>query len=120
MAEIESYLETMADANGNPIFRQATGLEVNDGDSRYPNGRFFGRDIALVEPDIITDFDSANDGDVIGIFWQPEEYAINTNMQFGMRRWFDEEHNEWVNKMLTVVDGKFLNPMGFYLIKKKA
>lgn len=120
LATVDEYLETMADANNNPIFRQATGLEVNDGDAIDPNGRFFGRRITLVEPDIIPDFDSASAGDVVGIFWQPEEYAINTNYQFGMRRWFDEERNEWVNKMLTVVDGKVLNPMGIYLIKKKA
>lgn len=119
LATVDAYLETMADANNNPIFRQATGLEVNDGDSRDPNGRFFGRRISLVEPDIITDFDSAQSGDVIGIFWQPEEYAINTNMAFGMRRWFDEDRNEWVNKMLTVVDGKVLNPRGFYIFTKK-
>lgn len=118
LATVDAYLETMADANNNPIFRQATGLEVNDGDSRDPNGRFFGRNIAIVEPDIIPDFDSASSGDVIGIFWQPEEYAINTNMAFGMRRWFDEDRNEWVNKMLTVVDGKVLNPCGYYLITK--
>lgn len=120
LATVDAYLETMADANNNPIFRQATGLEVNDGDSLNPNGRFFGRDIALVEPDILPDFDSAADGEVIGIFWQPEEYAINTNLQFGMRRWFDEDRNEWVNKMLTIIDGKVLNPMGYWLIKKKA
>lgn len=120
VATVDSYLETMADANNNPVFRQATGLEVNDGDSRNPNGRFFGREVSLVEPDIIPDFDSANVGDVVGVFWQPQEYAINTNMQFGMRRYFDEERNEWVNKMLTIVDGKVLNPMGIYLIKKKA
>lgn len=120
LATVDAYLETMADSNNNPIFRQATGLEVNDGDAMNPNGRFFGRDISLVEPDIIKDFDSASDGDVIGIYWQPNEYAINTNMAFGMRRWFDEDRNEWVNKMLTVVDGKVLNPCGFWLIKKKA
>lgn len=119
LATVDAYLETMADANNNPIFRQATGLEVNDGDTRTPNGRFFGRDISLVEPDVITDFDSAQSGDVIGIFWQPDEYAINTNMEFGMRRWFDEDRNEWVNKMLTVVDGKVLNPRGFYVFTKK-
>lgn len=119
LGTVDAYLETMADANNNPIFRQATGLEVNDGDAMNPNGRFFGRDISLVEPDIITDFDSASAGDVIGIFWQPEEYAINTNMEFGMRRWFDEDRNEWVNKMLTVVDGKVLNPRGFYVFTKK-
>lgn len=120
LSTVDGKLKTMADANGNPIFRQATGLEVNDGDSRDPNGRFFGRTISLVEPDIITDFDTANAGDVIGIFWQPEEYAMNENFGFTMRRYFDEETNEWVDKALVVVDGKVLNPTGIYLIKKGA
>ena len=120
LSTVEAYLETMADANNNPIFRQATGLEVNDGDSANPNGRFFGREVSLVEPDVIPDFDAASDGDVIGIFWQPEEYAINTNMQMAMRRYFDEETNKWVDKLLVIVDGKVLNPKGIYLIKKKA
>ena len=115
---VDAYLETMADSNNNPIFRQATGLEVNDGDALNPNGRFFGREIALVEPDILPDFDSANASDVIGIFWQPDEYAINENFGFTMRRFFDEETNEWVDKALTVVDGKVLNPTGFYKIVK--
>lgn len=118
LATVDAYLETMADANNNPIFRQATGLEVNDGDAMNPNGRFFGRDISLVEPDILTDFDTASSGDVIGIFWQPLEYALNENFGFTMRRYFDEETNEWVDKALVVVDGKVLNPMGIWLIKK--
>lgn len=120
LSTVESYLETMADANNNPVFRQATGLEVNDGDARNPNGRFFGRDISLVEPEILPDFDTAAAGDVIGIYWQPDEYCINENFGFTMRRYFDEETNEWVDKALVVVDGKTLNPNGFWLLKKKA
>jgi len=120
LSTVDTYLETMSDANGNPVFRQATGLEVNDGDSANPNGRFFGREISLVEPDVVADFDEANAGDVVGIFWQPNEYGINTNLAFGMKRWFDDDRNEWVDKMLTIVDGKVLNPAGFVLIKKKA
>ncbi len=115
---VDAYLETMADNNNNPIFRQATGLEVNDGDAMNPNGRFFGREISLVEPDIIPDFDTAAAGDVIGVFWQPNEYAINENFGFTMRRYFDEETNEWVDKALVVVDGKILNPTGYYKIIK--
>lgn len=118
LSTVETYLETMADSNNNPIFRQATGLEVNDGDAAAPNGRFFGRAIDLVEPDVLPDFDSANANDVIGIFWQPEEYAINSNMQFGMKRYFDDETNEWINKALVIVDGKLVNPEGVWLIKK--
>ena len=115
---VDAYLETMADSNNNPIFRQATGLEVNDGDALNPNGRFFGRNIALVEEDILPDFDTANADDVIGIYWQPEDYAINENFGFTMRRYFDEETNEWVDKALVVVDGKVLNPTGYYKILK--
>lgn len=115
---VDAYLETIADSNNNPIFRQATGLEVNDGDAQNPNGRFFGREIAMVEPDIIADFDAAAPGDVIGLFWQPNEYAINENFGFTMRRYFDEETNEWVDKALVVVDGKVLNPTGFWKIIK--
>lgn len=118
LSTVESYLETMHDNNNNPIFRQATGLEVNDGDAQNPNGRFFGREISLVEPDIIADFDAASAGDVVGIYWQPQEYAINENFGFTMRRYFDEETNEWVNKALVVVDGKVLNPTGYYKIIK--
>ena len=118
LSTVESYLETMADNNNNPIFRQATGLVVNDGDAINPNGTFFGRAVSLVEPDIIADFDTAQTGDVVGIFWQPEEYAINENFGFTMRRYFDEETNEWVDKALVVVDGKVVNPTGYYKIIK--
>ena len=120
VSTVDAYLETMSDNNNNPVFYQATGLVVNDGDALNPNGRFFGRDIALVEPDIIADFDSAQQGDVIGIYWQPEEYAINENFGFSMMRYFDQETNEWVDKAITVVDGKVLNPTGFYKILKGA
>ena len=120
LSTVETYLETMADANGNPVFRQATGLVVNDGDAVNPNGTFFGREISLVEPDILPDFDTANANDIVGIFWQPDEYAINENFGFNMVRYFDQETNEWVDKAIVVVDGKVLNPNGFYLIKKKS
>lgn len=115
---VDAHLETMADSNNNPIFRQATGLEVGDGDAAEPRGRFFGRELAMVEPDIIADFDTAAAGEVIGLFWQPNEYAINENFGFTMRRYFDDETNEWVDKALVVVDGKVLNPTGFYKIIK--
>lgn len=118
VSTVDSYLETMADSNNNPIFKQAADLAVNDGDSRNPNGRFFGREISLVEEDIIPDFDTAQAGDVIGIYWQPEEYAINENFGFTMRRYFDEETNEWVDKALVVVDGKVLNPTGYVKLIK--
>ncbi len=112
---VESYLLTMQDANKRPIFKEAT-----DGTVGNLAGSFFGRDVTLVEPDIIKDFDTAGTGDIIGIFWVPSDYAINTNMAFGMKRYFDEDTNEYINKGLTIVDGKILDISGCYLIKKKA
>lgn len=111
---VESNLLTMKDANGRPLFREATEGRVGN-----TAGTFFGREVTLVEPDIVKDYDTAATGDIIGIFWVPTDYAINTNLQFGMKRYFDEDTNEWINKGLTIVDGKILDVSGCYLLKKK-
>lgn len=111
VSTVESYLLTMADANNNPIFRQAADLS-EDG------SRFFGRQVAFVEPNIIPDFDTANQGDVIGVYWKPTDYAINTQLSFGMKRYYDEDKNEFVNKAITIIDGKMLSLNNIWLIKK--
>lgn len=113
---VESYLLTMQDANGRPLFREATELTVTDSNT---SGRFFGREVTLVEPDIVADFGTASAGDIVGLFWVPSDYAINTQLQFGMKRYFDDETNQWVNKGLTIVDGKMLDTSACYIIKKK-
>lgn len=115
---VDEYLETMSDDNNNPVFYQATGLVVNDGDAQNPNGRFFGRNVSLVEPDILPDFGTADANSIVGIYWQPQDYIVNENFGFTVRRYFDEETNELVDKALTVVDGKLVNAEGVYLIKK--
>lgn len=114
---VESNLLTMKDKNDRPLFREATDLQL--GESSI-TGTFFGRGVTLVEPDILADFDTAESGDVIGIYWIPNDYAVNTNLQFNVHRYFDEESNEWVTKGLTIVDGKILDTSGCYIIKKKA
>ena len=113
---VESNLMTMEDGIGRPLFREATDLTFTDSSN---SGRFFGRDVTLVEPDIIGDFETASAGDIVGLFWVPTDYAINTQLQFGMKRYFDEETNQWVNKGLTIVDGKMLDTSACYIIKKK-
>ena len=113
---VESNLLTMKDANNRPVFKEAA--ELNVGESAT-DGRFYGREVTMVEPDIVADFDTASSGDVVGVYWIPDDYAINTNLAFGMKRYFDEDKNEWVNKGLTIVDGKILDPSGVSIIKKK-
>lgn len=113
-ATVEANLLTIKDKNDRPLFREATDLNVG-----ALAGSFFGRSVTLVEPDVIADFDTAAAGDVVGIYWIPNDYGINTNMEFGMKRYFDEDTNEWINKGLTIVDGKMIDTSGCYLIKKK-
>lgn len=115
-ATVESNLLTMTDGNNRPIFREATELSVGESATA---GRFYGRAVTMVEPDVVSDFDTAASDDVIGVYWVPTDYALNTNLAFGMKRYFDEEANEWVNKGLTIVDGKMLDVSGCYIIKKK-
>ena len=113
---VESNLMTIEDGVGRPLFREATDLTFTDSST---SGRFFGRDVTLVEPDVIGDFETASAGDIVGLFWVPTDYAINTQLQFGMKRYFDEETNQYVNKGLTIVDGKMLDTKRCYIIKKK-
>ena len=117
VSTVDGYLGTIADNNNRPLYKDF-GLEVNDGDAQNPDGRFFGRDVILVEPDIIADFDSASSNDVIGVFADLGEYSVNENFGFTMRRYFDEETNEMVSKALVVVDGKVVNPLAFWVLKK--
>ena len=117
VSTVETYLRTMHDDVNRPIFTDINTVGLNLPESGV-EGRFNGRPVLFVEPDIVQDFDSAEAGDVIGIYWVPSEYMINTQMQFGMRRYFDEETNQWVNKALTVVDGKMVDTQRCWLIKK--
>lgn len=116
-ATMESNLLTMKDQNDRPLFREAADLQIGD---RAIDGTFFGRGTTLVEPDILADFDTAVAGDVVGIYWIPTDYAVNTNMEFNVHRYFDEETNQWVTKGIVIVDGKMLDTSGCFIIKKKA
>ena len=115
-ATVEANLLTMPDGNNRPIFKEATQLSFGESAT---SGSFYGRSVTLVEPDVIADFDTASSGDIVGIYWVPTDYVINTQLQFGMKRYFDEATNEWINKGITIVDGKMLDTSGCYLIKKK-
>ena len=117
VSTVERYLRTMHDDVNRPIYADVGTVGLNLPDSGV-EGRFNGRRVLFVEPDIIPDFDTAKKGDVIGIMWIPSDYMINTQLQFGMRRYFDEETNQWVNKALTICDGKMVNTEKCILIKK--
>lgn len=108
-----SNLVTMKDNNGQPI--RKAGFDNTDKQNKfneYPVNR--------VEKDIFKDFDSCADGEYFGMFWNPEEaYAINSNMEFIVVDYFDQETNQFVKKALVINDGKVLDPKYIYLFKKK-
>lgn len=115
-ATVEGCLLTIKDNNNRPIFKEATELAIGEAATA---GTFYGRTVTLVEPDVVADYDTAASGDIIGVYWIPSDYAINTNLQFGIKRYTDEDLNEVVNKLIVVVDGKILDPSGCFIIKKK-
>lgn len=110
----DGYIDGMVDANGQPIGR--TNYGITDG-TQY---RFGGKEVIEVEEDVIAGYDTADEGDVIAVFMNPSDYAINSNMQMAMYRWFDHDNNQWVDKALLVNDGKLLDPKGVLIIKKGA
>lgn len=109
-----SNLCTMKDTSGQPI--KKAGFDASD-----KLHKFNEYEVNRVEKDIFKDFDSCADGEYFGMFWVPEmAYAINSNMEFTLMRYFDHETNQYVDKALVVNDGKVLDPAYIYLLKKSA
>lgn len=110
----EGYIDGMVDANGQPIGR------VNAGIKDGPQERFGGREVLLVEDDVVAPYDTASTGDVIAVFCKLRDFAINSNMEMRVFRWLDHDTNQWVDKTIMVADGKILDPKGVLIIKKGA
>lgn len=109
----ETYIMTLKDDNNRPLY-----VETYDPTNGNLTCRFAGREVILVEPDILKDFDTASTGDAWAIYLKPTDYAINSNLQIGFKRWFDDDKNRYVNKGLCIMDGKLLDVNGVYILKK--
>ena len=112
-ATFESQIMTLKDANDRPLY-----METYDPVNGTVSGKFAGREVILVEPDIMKDFDAAADGDAFAIYFRPNDYAINTNLQLAFKRWFSDEKNVWYNKGLCIMDGKLLDVNSVFVLKK--
>ena len=110
----EGQIDGMVDANGQPVGR------TNRGITDAPQERFDGREVILVEDDVITPYSAASVDDEVVLYCDLSEYAINSNMQMTMYRWMDHDKNEWVDKAILIADGKILDPHGVIIVKKGA
>lgn len=108
----EGYIDGMVDANGQPVGR--TNYGISDG----PQERFGGKEVIQVEDDLISPYDDAGANEVIAIYCNLKNYAINSNLQMMMFRYFDHDSNEWVDKAILINDGKLLDPYGVVIIYK--
>lgn len=118
----ESVIKTLADDNDRPVYYET--FNPIDGTE---TATFKGREVVFVEEDIFPTFGDisvaagSTDSPYFGMLWVPQKaYAINSNMEFFVKRYFDDEKNEWVDKALVINDGKVLDGEYVYLLKKVA
>lgn len=109
----ETYIMTLKDNANRPVYE-----ETYNPANGQAECRFSGREVLLVEPDILKDFSQATDGDAFAVYMNANDYCINSNLQIGYKRYFDEATNKWINKGLTIMDGKLLDVNGCFIIKK--
>ena len=110
----EANIKTLADGNNRPVYNET--YNPVDGTER---ATFKGKEVVFVEEDLLKNFNDAAENEFFGMYWVPEKaYAINSNMQFSVTRYFDHETNQWVDKALVIDDGKILDPKYLYLLKK--
>ncbi|MCL2771976.1 MAG: phage major capsid protein [Oscillospiraceae bacterium] len=111
----DGYIDGMVDDNGQPIGRVNYGI-----DGSTIGMSFGGTRVVLVENDIIPDYDTAATDDVVGIYFKPSDYVINSNLEMRMVRWLDEDTNQYVDKAILICDGKMGDVGSVLLIKKGA
>lgn len=112
----EANIKTLKDKNDRPVYYET--FNPVDG---VETATFKGREVVFVEEGLgIINFDDGADGDVFGLYWVADEaYAINTNLEFAVTRYFDNEKLQYVDRAVVINDGKILDPKYLYVLKKK-
>ena len=111
----EGNFKALADDNNRPLAREVYNVADNAEKAVFNN-----KEVYFVEEGLgIANFDEAAEGDVVGLYWVPEKaYAINSNLEFATKRYFDEDKLEWVERAIVINDGKILDPKYIFLLKK--
>ena len=112
-ADFTNYIEGMVDANGQPVGR------VNYGLNGEETTKVLGKDAILVEDDYLPSFDTVEDGGIFGVICDLSDYIFNSNMEIVIKRYFDEDLDQWVTKATLIGDGKMASKQSIVLLKKK-
>lgn len=111
----EANIVTLKDKNDQPVAREIYNPVTGD-----ETAKFKGRDVTFVEEDILENFNDAANGEYFAMYWVPDKaYAINSNLEFSISEYYDNETHQKVKVGLVINDGKVLDPKYIYLLKKK-
>ena len=110
-----TYIQTLKDEVNRPLVQIDLGSGANLAKIR-------GNNVVTVPNAILGDFDSATAGDVVAIFGNLKNYALNfqPGMPLSTVSWEDYETNTQKTRVLTAVDGKVIDNHGWLVITKKA
>ena len=104
----------MVDSNGQPVGR------VNYGLNGEETTKVLGKEAILVEDDYLPSFDTAEAETVFGVICDLSDYLFNSNMEIVIKRYFDEDLDQWITKATLIGDGKMSSTQSVVLLKKKA
>lgn len=107
----EGDLMGMVDKNGQPVARVNIGLNGED------KPIFKGKEVVMVESSLPS-FDSCEPNNVFGIIVNLKDYMLNTNLQIALKRYFDENTDQWITKSTMIADGKLADHQGVILLTK--
>lgn len=113
-SDFTNYIEGMVDSNGQPVGR------VNYGLNGKETTKVLGKEAILVEDDYLPSFDTAEAGTVFGVICDLSDYLFNSNMEIVIKRYFDEDLDQWITKATLIGDGKMSSTQSVVLLKKKA
>ncbi len=114
-ATFGTYIETLKDDNNRPI--ATFDIRSDDAPTKIRGNR-----VVTLPNSLLGDFDSASAGDVVAVFGNLQNYAMNfqPNMPLTTTNWDDPESNTNKTRVLTAVDGKVIDNQGWVVIKKAA
>ena len=109
-----NHIAVLHDDNNRPI----TDMDMLQ---REPAMRL--RGVGLVDTvanDLLPSFDTANVGDIIGVYGNFTNYVMNfqPGLPLNTVSWDDHETNTHKTKMLLAADGRVANPFGWLLLRK--